>query len=374
MELLRIKKPVILFILLIFLLIGCNKTKDPIKIGVLGTMTGINSDLSVSGRRGIEIAIDDINNDGGIGGKKIELVIKDDLNNGTTAQSKYEEFINENISVVIGPFTSGMIINSIDYIRKSKILILGSTISADSLSNTDDNFIRFIASTKEQAEVLNKVALHNNNKKFAVVYDLDNQGFNQDLISNFKELLENNKGEIILTKTFSAKESTNFGLIAEEIKNSSADGVFIIANSANNADLCQQMKKINCNVQVYSPLWSNTDDLLKNGGSAVEGMYIVGGIDLDSKSTEFIKFKESYFGKYGENPTFASVYSYETAKALIEAIKINPNMNPEDIKKSIIKTGSYSGVEGEFKIDEFGDTSRNYMIFKIINNQLKRVL
>ena len=65
-------------------------------------MSGINSDLSVSGRRGVEIATDELNEAGGLGGRKIELVVKDDMFDSTTALNVDKEFIRENIPVVIG--------------------------------------------------------------------------------------------------------------------------------------------------------------------------------------------------------------------------------------------------------------------------------
>ena len=151
------------------MLSSCSKNKDPIKIGVLGTMSDINSDLSVSGRRGIELATYEFNQAGGLNGRKIELVVKDDKNDVNVALNMEREFIEENIPVVIGPYTSGMIVNSMDYLKDKEILFLGPTISADSMAGIDDNFIRFIATTNEQAVALTDMAKKNNNKNFAII-------------------------------------------------------------------------------------------------------------------------------------------------------------------------------------------------------------
>ncbi|KOA20416.1 leucine-, isoleucine-, valine-, threonine-, and alanine-binding protein precursor [Clostridium homopropionicum DSM 5847] len=352
---------------------GCIKKSETIKIGVLGTMSGINSDLSVSGRRGVELAADEINKAGGINGRKVQLIVKDDKNDLKVALQMNKEFIDENVGVVIGPYTSGMIVNSIDYLRDKEILFLGPTISADSLSEKDDNFIRFIASTKEQAVVLTEMAKKNKNKKFAVIYDKENKGFNETLYNNFKDLLEKNSGQVIFTKGFSSNKDLNFSRIAKEIADSKADAVFIIANADNNATITQQIRKIECNIQIYSPLWSNTSDLITKGGSSVDGMYIVGAIDLNSKSKDFVDFKKSYLDKYGESPTFSSVYSYETSMALFEAIKMGPDFKPSTIKDNIIKIKNFKGLEGNYKIDKYGDNTRKYMIFRIEKGELRKV-
>lgn len=362
----------ILITSLIFLY-GCGKKIETIKVGVIGTMSGINSDLSVSGRRGVELAVDHINKAGGVNGRKVELVFKDDKNDSKTSLNKYKELIDEKIPVVIGPYTSGMIVDAIDYLRNKDILLLGPTISADSLDHIDDNFIRFIATTKEQAIILTDMAKKNNNKKFAVIYDLENKGFNESLYSNFNKLLQANKGEIVLTKVFTSNGRVDYADLARVVLKSKADALFIISNSADNAAITQQIKKIGCKVQIYSPLWSNTDDLIKKGGTAIDGMFIVGGMDINDKSPDFVTFKGNYIDKYGENPTFASMYSYETAIALFQAMKMGPDLKPSTIKNNIIKIKNFKGLQGNYEIDNFGDNIRKYLIFKLENGQPRKV-
>jgi branched-chain amino acid transport system substrate-binding protein len=352
---------------------ACAKSNDPIKIGVLGTMSDINSDLSVSGRRGIELATYEFNQAGGLNGRKIELVVKDDKNDVNVALKMEKEFIDEKIPVVIGPYTSGMILNSMDYLKDKEILFLGPTISADSIAGIDDNFIRFIATTNEQAVTLTDMAKKKNDKSFAVIYDLTNKGFNEALYNNFKKLLINNGGRVELTKTFTDNEHEKLSSIAKEILESKVDAVFIIANSTDNAIIAQQIRKIGSKVQIYSPLWSNTADLIKKGGNAVDGMLIVGAIDLENKINSFVKFNEDYLNKYGEKPSFSSVYSYEATNALFEAMKKGPDLSPLTLKNNIIKAKDYKGLQGDYQIDKFGDSARKYMGFRIENGILRKV-
>jgi branched-chain amino acid transport system substrate-binding protein len=352
---------------------ACYKNNEPIKIGILGTMSDVNSDLSVSGRRGIELATHEFNEAGGLNGRKIELIEKNDKNDVNIALSMQKEFINENIPVIIGPYTSGMIINSMEYLKDKEILFLGPTISADSMSGIDDNFIRFIATTNEQAVALTDLAKKNNNKNFAVIYDVTNKGFNEDLYNNFKRLLPSNGGNVILTKTFTSNDHENYSSLAKAVLESKVEAVFIIGNSADNASISQQLRKIGSKVQIYSPLWSNTADLIKKGGAAVEGMFVVGAIDLNNKRKSFVSFNENYQKKYGENPSFSSMYSYEATNALFEAMKKGPDLKPSTLKNNIIKTKDYKGLQEDYQIDKFGDSVRKYMVFKVENGVLRKV-
>jgi branched-chain amino acid transport system substrate-binding protein len=373
-KLMKIRMVVLISTVCISIIVSaCHKSNETIKIGVLGTMSDINSDLSVSGRRGVELATYEFNQAGGLNGQKIELVVKDDKNDVNIALSMEKEFINENIPVVIGPYTSGMIVNSMDYLKDKEILFLGPTISADSISGIDDNFIRFIGTTNEQAVALADMAKKNNNKNFAVIYDLTNKGFNEDLYNNFKKMLVNNGGNVVLTKTFASNGHGNYSNLAKDILESNVDAVFIIANSADNASISQQIRKTGSKVQIYSPLWSNTTDLIKKGGNAVEGMFIVGAIDLNNKMKGFVNFNENYLNKYGENPSFSSIYSYEAANALFEAMKKGPDLKPSTLKDNIIKVKDFKGLQGDYQIDKFGDNTRKYMVFRVENGTLRKV-
>ena len=366
---------VLLLISMVTLLLsmGCSNLTEPIKIGVVGTMTGINSDLSVSGRRGIELAVSELNNSGGLQGRKVELVVKDDQNDPMLALKVDKEFVDQNIPVVIGHYTSGMMLSSIDYLREKNLLILAPTVSADSLSGLDDNFIRFIATTREQAVVLADRAKKNNHKNFAVIYDLSNKAFNDDLYNNFQRLLEQDQGRIVLTQTFTSHIDLDGASIVNKVAASKADALFIMANAEDNAQISQQLRKIGCDVQTYSPLWSNTDELIKKGGTAVEGAFLVGAIDINDRANSFVKFKEDYIQKYGDNPTFSSVYSYETAVALFQAMKMGPNLNPATLKKNIIKIRDFKGLQRDFQIDKFGDNVRAYHMLRIQNGELRKV-
>ena len=299
--------------------------------------------------------------------------MKDDKNDADEALHVDKEFIEQKIPVVIGHYTSGMMVKSMDYLRTKDILFLSPTISADSLSGIDDNFLRFIATTKEQAIVLADTANKNNHKKFAVIYDLSNKGFNEDLYNNFKRLLEQNDGQIILTLTFKSNADLDSSNLAKKVAESKPDGLFIIADAGGNAEISQQLRKIGCKVQTYSPLWSNTVDLVSKGGTAVERAFVVGAIDINNSNKEFLKFKEDYLKKYGDNPSFSSVYSYESATALFKAIKMGPDLKPATLKKNIIEISDFKGLDGNYQIDPFGDNVRSYQMFRVENGELRKV-
>lgn len=354
------------------MLIACQKTST-IKIGIVGTMTGANSDLSISGRRGVEIAVEEINQKGGIDGRKVELVVKDDKNDPEVALQKDQEFVAEGIQLIIGHYTSGMMVPSMDYINSQEILMVGPTISNDNFSGKDDNFIRLIASTKEQAMVLTDMAQKLNHNRVTILYDERNKGFTDQLVLNYQYLLKKKMGEEANVLSFNPQKSETLDQALKEIEAEAPKGLFVIASAEDCAKVAGKIKTILPKLQLYAPLWANTSELVRKGGTAVEGMMVVDGINRGVESDKFIEFRQVFNNRYGEEPTFASIYSYETMMALGKAIKEAKSQQPVEVKRKLIEISVFEGVQNRYSIDAYGDNTRQYQISKIQQGVLRKV-
>ncbi|NPE22181.1 MULTISPECIES: ABC transporter substrate-binding protein [unclassified Fusibacter] len=97
-----------IFILCIALiLIGCFPSRN-IKIGFAGSLTGKSYELGIPAKNGFILAVEHINTQGGINGAKLIPVIKDDESTVETAYVVAQEFIEEDVTFVIGFLTSNM--------------------------------------------------------------------------------------------------------------------------------------------------------------------------------------------------------------------------------------------------------------------------
>lgn len=362
----------ILMIVMVLGITACQKPA-PIKVGVLGTFSGSSSDLSVSGRRGAELAAQLINETGGIQKRQIELVFKDDENNPKTALAQQQAFLSEGVQLVIGPFTSGMVLAAIDYVNSNDMLQLGATISADSLSGKDDHFIRFIASTKEQAVVLAQAASAKKHQSIMVVYDERNKGFTDQLVLNYVAQIQsllNITPEVI---AYDPSKEETVKKVKDSIALKKPEAVFVVASAEECSKMAHYTVSLTNKIQLYGPLWANTQELVRKGGTDVDGMMLVGGIDDTDKSEAYTTFKQRFEDHYGESPTFASMYTYETLMALAESMKTADQIEPTAIKNELLRIGKFEGIQGSFSLDAFGDNTRAYMLFEIENGKMRKV-
>ncbi len=80
---------------------GCFNEKT-VKIGFVGSLSGNMAELGISGRNAFNLAIQEINNTGGINGMKIESVIMDDKSNPEGASELVDELVAQDVKFVIG--------------------------------------------------------------------------------------------------------------------------------------------------------------------------------------------------------------------------------------------------------------------------------
>jgi branched-chain amino acid transport system substrate-binding protein len=82
--------------------------KDPILVGYLPALTGPSSSTGIGINRGIQLALKEINDAGGIDGRQIELITRDTQSDPTKAVNGAAELTHgQKVSVVFGPVNSG---------------------------------------------------------------------------------------------------------------------------------------------------------------------------------------------------------------------------------------------------------------------------
>lgn len=349
---------------------GCQ-FRQPIKIGFAADLTGLSSELGVSSRYAVEMAVDEINDNGGINGRPIELIVHNISGGSENFAKFYEECAKAGVKVIIGPCRS----QALDYslLQDDRVLIISPTVSTDSVSSKDDNFIRIIPSSKNQSQLLATAVDKEGIKNVAFIFDKDNIPYTSDIEKFFTEYYRSLGGRVVSTFSYSKQNSFQFKEIISEINNLDIEALVFSMNAVDSAMLIQQLKMKNWQGQSFGSIWAMTDDFLKNGGSRVEGVYLSGAYDKYSGNKELQLFKGKYISRYSTNPTFASIYSYEAIQVLREALLNTGKISPKAIKESIIKIKNFAGLQENFYIDEFGDAQRDYFLIQVQNGEFKRV-
>ncbi len=356
-----------IFILTISLVSGCE-TKKPVKIGFAGTLTGRHYDLGISGRNGAMLAVEEANKKGGINGQKIELIVKDDKYDPQVSVSVDRELIDQGVIAIVGHMTSDMSKAVLPLINEKKIVMISPTVASPLFNGIDDYFIKVNSTSKDEALKNADFAYHKLNlRRISAVYDSSNQDYTQEWLSAFKSDFEGLGGEVVSTIAFNSNENTSFSGLAHRLLASRPHGIVIIANALDTSHICQQIRKINSHTPILSSLWGMTIDILSHGGKAVENVVFSHIFRPADATQQYLDFKKNYIERFGREPDFAAVKSYEAINIILSSIENSKDI--ADLKKLILKKKKFKGLQGDFEINEYGDVQNKTFLITIKENQ-----
>lgn len=349
------------------MLIGCDR-KKPFKIGFAGCLTGRLSDLGTAGRNGVILAIEQVNAAGGINGHLVELIVKDDRQDPEVALQVDQELIEEGVVAIIGHMTSEMSVAAVPLINKEKMLMISPTTSANELTGIDDYFLRICPESRTQTAQLASHAFNIMDlREMAGVYDFSNRAFAEGLYKNFTTEFEKMGGSVVFTETFTSGEEVSYLDLAKKLLASDPDGLFIVAGALDTAMICQQVRKFGSELPIISSAWAFTSDLIQHGGSAVEGLVFSESFYKENKHENYLKFKKQFNERFGREPGFAETFSYEATQVLFTALSKTDNV--KQLKDTILKQQIFSGLQGDIRIDQYGDAKRKRFLITVKNGQ-----
>lgn len=352
---------------------GC-KSAEPIKIGFAGDLTGNNSAVAVSGRDAVQIAIDEINQKGGLMGRQVVLISKDDQSNFEETKRVDKAFIDEGVPIVVGHMMSGVAPAMMKAIKDQNILMIAPTISAHYLSDIDDNFMRTTLTNRDQGSFLATHIYNNAHKKrLMVLYSNTNKTFIEGMKPAVTDTFSSLGGEIVYEAVIREKNTPDMESAVSEGLKHQADAVVLLMNAGDVAMFSQVALKERAPFSIYSGTWGMTAEVIRMGGKAVEGVVFPSQFDPTSTNQRYLEFSKTYQERYEQIPDFGAIYSYDTAQVIFKGIAKANTTDPMKVKKAIIEIKTFEGLQQNFEINAYGDTICDHFMFMIKNGEFVNI-
>ena len=275
-------------------------------------------------KKGIEMAVDEINAHGGVLGKKLEVISRDDGANPGEAVRVAEELVTrEGVSMLAGTFLSNIGLAVTNYAGQKKIVFLAAEPLTDKITweNGNKYTFRLRASTYMQVAMLMPATVAAKKKRWALVYP--NFEYGQSAAAAFKELLKAKQPDVeIVTEQATPLGKIDAGAVAQAIDDAKPDAIF---NVLFGADLAKFVREGNTrgvfkNRTVVSLLSGEPEYLDPLKDEAPAG-WIVTGYPWDKiKTPAHTAFVEAYKKKFNDYPRLGSVVGYVTIKSAAAAI------------------------------------------------------
>jgi branched-chain amino acid transport system substrate-binding protein len=300
-----------------------SAAQQTIKIGELNSYKTQSAFLDPY-KKGMELALDEVNGKGGVLGKKIELVIRDDGTNPGEAVRVAEELLTrEGVSMIAGTFLSHIGLAVTNFAGQKKVFFLAAEPLTDKITwqNGNKYTYRLRPTTYMQTAMLLPAAVEAKKKRWALVYpDFE---YGQSAVANFKEMMKKAQPDVeFVTEQATPLGKVDAGAVAQAVDDAKPDAIF---NVLFGADLAKFVREGNTrgvfkNRTVVSLLTGEPEYLDPLKDEAPVG-WIVTGYPWDKiKTPEHTAFVTAYQNKFKDYPRLGSVVGYLTIKSLAAGI------------------------------------------------------
>ncbi len=343
-----------------------------VDVGFVASLTGKFSDLGVPGRNGAQLAVEKVNAEGGIHGARLNLVIRDDESTVQGALAADIELLGRGIHVIIGHMTSTQTSAALPEVEKRGGVLVSPTASSQIFDAKRDGLFRVMPSDSEKIEYFADYIFSKRKiLTMVVVWDESNSTFAGTFARDFQKAFSKKGGHVALMLPFKSRDRRNWLALAVQIKAIHPEGLLIVASPRDTAELCQALERQQVRVPLFGTLWCRSQDLVFYGGRTVEGMEVLQVVDMNRKCPKLERFKNEYRQRFGKEPTFASLFSYDAVLLVAEALKKARKI--EDLKKALVDVGPIDGLTGPFRLDAYGDRNRSCFVERLENGRFVRV-
>lgn len=311
-------------------------------------------DSAISLKRGAEIAIDDINSQGGISGKKLMLLTFD--HGGFPAKgikninSAVKEF---NAIALIGGMHSPVVISELDQINKIRIPYLIPWAAATPIVSKENPFLFRVSVRDEFAgSKLVNFALSKSKKLSLIAEDT---AWGQ---SNEKSIRIALNGLPISTYNFSWG-TKNFSKMLAKIKKNDIGAIIYVGNAPEAVNLVNSMKKANLFLPIISH-WGITGGLFfKQSKNLIENIELNFLQTFIYEKGRNLKKLDHFFDRYRKKfkltdteripAPFGTVHVYDVISMLANALKKSDSFTGEEIAKNLKSIDHFQGLIKNYK-------------------------
>ncbi len=352
---------------------GCGNSADKnanaIRIGVVAEMTGNNASYGTSITNGMKLAVQQINDKGGVLGKKIELVIADSKSEPAEAANAMSKLVNQDKTpAVMGIFTSSGAIAAANVSESAKVpfLAVGATNPKvtldDKTGNVKPNTFRVCFIDPFQGTVGANFILNELKLKKAAVYIDNSSDYAKGLAEFFKKAYTENGGSIVLEESYLQKDS-DFKAVLTKMAAAKPEVIYVPGYYEEVGKICKQARELGINVPIVGgDGWDSPKLVEIAGAAALNNTYFTNHYSPGSTSEASKNFVESYEKTYKQKPDAPAVLGYDGTILMVDSIKRAGVYEPAKVSAALAATKDFKAVTGKTSLNATHDAVKSAVI------------
>ena len=351
---------------------GSKESGDTIKVGANFELTGNVANYGNATIEGLQLAIDEANEAGGINGKKIELVSVDDKSEAAESINAATKLISDDdVKVIVGPATTGLVLAETQTATDAKVPIIAPCATSPEATVENGKVKPYVFRScfidPQQGEVMATFAAKDLKAKTAVIYVDNSSDYSKNLAKVFKEKFEAAGGKVVMEEAFLQKDQ-DFKATLTKLKTANADVMFVPAYYEEVGKIVKQAREMGINSAILgTDGWDDTKVVDIAGADALNNTFF--STHYSEKDAEVQGFIEAYKKKYNRAPNVFAALGYDAGKMLVDALKRAGSGDTEKIREALEATKDLKVGTGTISMDKNHNPIKTTVILEMKNGE-----
>jgi len=346
---------------------------DTILIGEVGSLTGSEATFGISARDGVELAVKEANEAGGIKGRKIVVRVYDDQGKPEEAANAVTRLISQDrAKMIIGETASSNSLAMAPKCQSAQVPMITPTSTNPKVTAVGDYIFRVCFIDSFQGLVMARFAKENLKLSRAAVLKDIKSAYSLGLTEVFTRKFTEMGGKIVDTQSYS-KGDSDFRAQLTAIKSQKPEAIYIPGYYTDVGIIARQAREIGIKAPLLGSDGWDSEKLFELGGSAILGSYFSNHYSPDDPSPRVKRFLATYKAAYGTIPDSVAALGYDAANVAIHAMKQAPDLTGPALRRALAQTRDFPGVGGNITLDENRNPRKPAVVLQVENGKTKYI-
>lgn len=334
-------------------------------LGVATSLTGGQATFGISTRNGIDLALNQANEAGGVKGKKLAMRVYDTQGKPEEAAQAVTRLITQDkVLIILGDVASSNSLAMAEKAQAAGVPMITPSSTNPTVTEKGDYIFRACFIDPFQGFVMAKFAReHLKLSQVAVLQD-NKSAYSIGLTEVFTRKFTEMGGKIATTESFSQGD-TDYRAQLTAIKKTQPEGIYVPGYYSEVGVIARQAKELGLNVPLLGGDGWDSEKLYELGGSAIQGSYFTNHYSPDNPDPRIQKFVADYKAAYGGVPDALAALAFDAANMAIDALKQAPDTSGPALRDTIAKTKDFPGVGGTITLDEKRNPVKAAVVLKV---------
>ena len=364
-----------MFVVGAMMLIGsCGKSgemtkPETIKIGGMAPLTGALAIYGITTTNGAELAVKEINENGGILGKKIEYIMLDTKGDSTEAVMAYNKLVDEKVAGIIGEVTSKPTLAVAEVAVQDNMPLITPTGTQVDITEVGPNIFRVCFTNPYQGKVLAITSKERLGANTVAVMLNNSSDYSDGIAKAFIEESEKLGMKVMGVEGYSDGDK-DFRPQLTKLAAMNPDAILIPEYYEQAALIATQAREVGVkSIFVGSDGWDGIAKTLDQSAyAAIENSYFTNHFSMEDQSEKIQNFLKDYREAYKEDPSAFSALGYDAVYMMKSAIEKAGSTDKQKIVDAL-KGIEYDGVTGYLTFDDHNNPIKAVTVLKIENGK-----